>query len=111
MTSDDLTRAILVEIRDEIRSTKDELRSEVGGLRSELAVTRGQLRSELAATREELCDRITALDSTMHELAQQQRFVVKYTRALAERGTRNDDEIADLRARVDAIEAKLDAAP
>ena len=93
MTSDELTRAILVEIRDELRSTKQELKS------------------ELAATREELSDRITALDSTMHELAQQQRFVVKYTRALAERGTRHDDEIADLRARVDAIEAKLEAAP
>lgn len=100
MTSDDVTVSILREIRDEIRSTREEL----GGRIDALGV-------ELSATREELSGRITALDTTMHELAQQQRFVVKYTRALAERDNHHDHDIADLRARVDAIEAKLDAAP
>ena len=111
MTSDELTRAILLDIRDEIRSTKQELTATREQLSERITVLREQLSDRITVLREGLSERITALDSTMHELAQQQRFVVKYTRAVAERGTRHDDELAELRTRVDAIEAKLDAAP
>lgn len=83
------TRSGLADLRAEVQATNvqlDEARTEVGG-------------------------HITALGKTMGELAVQQRFVVRYTRTLAERGSASADELASLRGRVERIEQKIGLEP
>lgn len=52
--------------------------------------------------------RLEGLDSTMGEMAEQQRFVVRYVKALSERDQRLGDEVGDLRRRVERLEQRLD---
>lgn len=73
--SDDLTVAILIEIRDEIRSTNhrvDELRGEVrtglAEVRSELALTRNEFRDELHAVELRNATRVTEQTAATRDL-------------------------------------------
>ena len=52
--------------------------------------------------------RLDHVDTTLVEIAEQQRFVVRYIRNLSEREGRSECEIAELRMRMDIVEARLE---
>jgi DNA repair ATPase RecN len=83
---------ILREIRDEARQTNARL-------------------DQTNARLDQVVGRLDGLDSAMRELGVQQRFVVRYVKAISERETRLDDELSELRLRVELIEARLDPSP
>lgn len=51
--------------------------------------------------------RLHTVETTLLDLAQQQRFVVRHLKGLAERDHRLEHELHELRSRVDRIEARL----
>ena len=97
-----LMLAVLREIRDEIRDTRDGLRAELGAVRDELRTTREELSHRIDSTNE----RLGHVEAGLLELAQQQRFVVGHLQAMTQRDHRFDTELASLRSRVEALEAR-----
>jgi flagellar capping protein FliD len=88
----DLTIEILTDIRDEIRSTNQRID------------TTNQRLDTVETT---LTHRLGALESALLDLAEQQRFVVRYTKAIAERDTRRiEGRVSALETRVDKLESK-----
>ena len=84
MAGGDVTVEILKGIRDEIR-----------GLRAE--------------TNERLDvnnQRLHTVEKALLDLAEQQRFVVRYTRAISERESRLEPRVVDLETRVEKLESK-----
>jgi uncharacterized protein Yka (UPF0111/DUF47 family) len=64
---------------------------------------------ELQKTNEELQEtnqRLDVVETTLLDLAEQQRFVVRYTRAIAERDQRLEGRVGALETRVDKLESK-----
>ena len=51
--------------------------------------------------------RLEAIETAVLEFAEQQRFVVRYLRTLTERDRGIDEDVLDLRRRVEQIEARL----
>ena len=51
--------------------------------------------------------RLGLVETALVDLAEQQRFVVRYLRTLTERDHRLDDDVAELRRRIDRIEDRL----
>lgn len=93
---------ILREIRDEVRRTNDKVdrtNAELQQTNAELQQTNAELQQTNA--------RLGVVETTLLDLAQQQRFVVRSLRGLAERDHRLEHEVDDLRARVDRIESRL----
>lgn len=82
----DTTLAVLREIRDEIRATN-----------SRLDATNSNLGS--------MNERLGHVELGLLDLAEQQRFVVRYLRAGSDRDHRFEQDLAALRSRVDALEA------
>jgi chromosome segregation ATPase len=76
----DITVEILKDIRDDIR-----------GMRSEQVQTN---------------HRLDVVETTLLDLADQQRFVVRYLRAISERDSRLEPRVSSLEARVDKLESK-----
>ena len=96
MAGGDVTIEILKDIRDEIRGTNRRL----GAVESTLTERLGAVESTLS-------QRLGAVELTLLDLAEQQRFVVRYTRALAERDSRLDGRgVIALETRVDKLESK-----
>lgn len=79
MSDSDVTVEILKGIRDEIRGVRTELRDEIRGVRTEVH----ELRTETHEFRTETNERFEQVESALLDLAEQQRFVVRYTRAIA----------------------------
>jgi len=91
MAGSDLTVEILKDIRDELRGFRTELREEIAGVRGELEIH---------------TERFGVVESALRDLAEQQRFVVRYTKALAERDSRLEGRVGSLESRVDKLESK-----
>jgi chromosome segregation ATPase len=83
----DLTVEILRDIREEMRGTREEIR----GMRAEQVQTN---------------HRLDIVETTLLDLADQQRFVVRYLRAISERDTQLEPRVTSLEARVDKLESK-----
>jgi len=83
----DVTVEILKDIRDEMR-----------GMRAEQV----QTNERLAQTNQ----RLDLVETTLLDLAEQQRFVVRYMRALSERDTQLEPRVSNLEARVEKLESK-----
>ena len=98
MAGGDLTIEILKDIRSEIRSTNQRLDSANQRLDS--------TNQRLEAVESTLTHRLGAVESTLLDLAEQQRFVVRYTKAIAERDTRVEGRVSALETRVDKLESK-----
>jgi hypothetical protein len=90
----DITVEILKDIRDEMRG----MRTEQVGMRAEMA----GMRAEQVLTNQ----RLDTVESTLLDLAEQQRFVVRYMRALSERDAQLEPRVSSLEARVDKLESK-----
>ena len=91
MADSDVTIEILKEIRDGIRETNGRLdltNKRLDGLESTVSL------------------RLGAVESTLLDLAEQQRFVVRYTKAISERGAGLEPRVSDLETRVDKLETR-----
>ena len=84
MAGGDVTVEILKGIRDEIR-----------GLRAETN-ERLDLNNQ----------RLRTVETALLDLAEQQRFVVRYTRVISERESRLEPRVVDLETRVEKLESK-----
>ena len=89
---DEVTVAVLREIRDEIRSTRTELSTRID-----------QTNERLEQTNE----RLGVVEATLLDLAEQQRFVVRWLKAGGGRQRELDRRVDTLETRVDAIEERL----
>lgn len=76
----DIAVEILKDIRDEMR-----------GMRGEQVKTN---------------QRLDVVETTLLDLAEQQRFVVRYMRAISERDAHLEPRVSSLEARVDKLESK-----
>jgi hypothetical protein len=83
--SDEVTVAVLREIRDEARQTNERL---------------GHVEAVFA-------ERLGRVEAVLIDLAEQQRFVVRWLAASTDRDRRLEQEVDALKARVDAIEEHL----
>jgi len=99
MSGSDITVEILKDIRDDIRGVRTELREEIHGVRTDL-------REEIAKLRTDTNERFEEIETVLLDLAQQQRFVVRYTKAIAERDSRLEGRVGLLESRVDKLESK-----
>lgn len=102
MADSDMTVEILKDIRDDMRGMRTELRDEVHAVRTELREELGGVRAELRIHTE----RFGVVESALRDLAEQQRFVVRYTKALSERDSRLEGRVSSLESRVDKLESK-----
>ena len=89
MSTDDLTLEVLKQIRDEIIGTRRDLGARID-----------QTNERLDSTNH----RLSAVETTLLDLAEQQRFVVRHLGTLSARDRRFEDDIDDLRARVEVLE-------
>ena len=102
MAGPDIAVEILKDIRDDIRGVRTELREEMHGVRIEL-------REEITGVRTELqkhTERFAVVEKALLDLAEQQRFVVRYTKAISERDSRLEPRVSALESRVDKLESK-----
>jgi chromosome segregation ATPase len=101
---------ILREIRDEVRRTNEEVRrtNEKADRTNEKADRTNAALQQTNAELQQANARLGAVETTLLDLAQQQRFVVRHLKGLAERDHRFERELDDLRARVDRIEERLE---
>ena len=91
MADSDVTVEILKDIRDEIHGVRTDLREEIAGVRTEL---------------QKHTERFAVVENALLDLAEQQRFVVRYTKAISERDSRLEPRVSDLESRVDKLESK-----
>lgn len=91
MANSDVTVEILKEIRDAIGGTNKRLDAVESTLNHRLEAVEGTL---------------VQVGSTLLDLAEQQRFVVRYTKATSERGVGLESRVHDLETRVDRLETK-----
>ena len=99
-TKKDITLEVLREIRDEIRSMRGDFTERIDATNAGIHETN----ERLGGTNE----RLGEVEIGLLDIAQQQRFVVRYLRAMSERDHRFEADLAALRTRVEAIEGRLD---
>lgn len=90
----EITVEILKDIRDEIRGVRGEQ------VKTNQRLDQTNQRLDLVA------DRIDVVETTLLDLAEQQRFVVRYTRTLSERDARLEPRVSSLEERVGKLESK-----
>ena len=108
MADSDITVEILKDIRDELRGVRSEFREELRGVRTELRDEIRGLREDTNQRLEANTQRLDLVETTLLDLAEQQRFVVRYTKAISERGTSLEPRVSALesarrKARVEVI--------
>jgi hypothetical protein len=91
MAGGDVTIEILRDIRDELR-----------GLREETSELRADTNQRFAETNQ----RLGFVETALLDLAEQQRFVVRYTKAISECDARLEPRVSALESRVDKLESK-----
>ncbi len=103
MEPTDLTIEILKQIRDETAAARVELGARIDAVRTDLGARIDALGGRIDA----VGARADAVETTLTELATQQRFVVRHLATLAGRDRRLEDEVDELRSRVDALEERV----
>ena len=88
----DLTIEILKQIRDELVTVGNRIDA---------------VRTKLGARIDETNLRVSAMETTLLDLAEQQRFVVRHLQALTARDRMLENDVDELRARVDKIEKHI----
>jgi hypothetical protein len=102
MAGSDITVEILKDIRQEIRNTNQRLDTVESTLNQRL----GAVESTLQGVESTLNTRLGSVETTLLDLAEQQRFVVRYTKAISERDARMELRLTALETRVDKLESK-----
>jgi hypothetical protein len=106
MAGGDITIEILKDIRSEIRNTSQRLSAVETTLNQRLGSMESSLNERLDSVETTLNHRLGAVESTLLDLAEPRRFVVRYTKAIAERDSRVDGRLSALETRVDKLESK-----
>ncbi len=86
------------------------IREELVTFRQDVGVQLRQLGDRIDGTNDRIDGtngRLSVVESTLLEMAEQQRFVVRQLGALGARDRRIETEVDDLKARVDKIEERL----
>ena len=91
MAGGDMTIEILKDIRDDIR-----------GVRSGVH----DLRTEVHELRSDTNKRFALVEAAILDLAEQHRFVVRYTKAIADRDGQLEPRVSSLESRVEKLESK-----
>ena len=109
MADPDLTLQVLVEMRDELRNVRDEARHtnrHLGELRNEVNERFAEVTQRLDDVNERLegtNQRLGIIEHTMVDYGTQLVMVGRYMKNST---SRHDNDIADLRTRVEKLEAK-----
>jgi chromosome segregation ATPase len=98
MAGSDVTVEILKDIRDEIRGMRGDTNERLDATNKRLDAANDRL--------DTTNHRLDMVETTLLDLAQQQRFVVRYTKVLSERDSRIDVRVTELETRVDKLESK-----
>jgi len=98
MAGGDITIEILKDIRDDIRG----VRSGVHEVRTEVH----DLRTEVQDLRTDTNKRFALVEAAILDLAEQHRFVVRYTKAIADRDGQLEPRVSALESRVNKLESK-----
>lgn len=101
MADPEITVEILKDIRDNIRGVRTELREEIRAVRTDLTDGIREVTAEVRATNH----RLDVVESTLLDLAEQQRFVVRYTKTISERDTPLEARLESLEIRVEKLES------
>ena len=112
MASSDITIEILKDIRDATRTTNLRLDSLESSVTERLDVVTGRLdvvaeRLDIVAARVDVAtQRLDMVETTLLDIAQENRFVVRYLRAMSERNEDVEPRVSALESRVDKLESK-----
>ena len=106
MADSDITIEILKDIRDEIRGVRSEFREELRGVHTGLRAEIRGLREDTNQRLEANTQRLDLVETTLLDLAEQNRFIVRYTRALAERHADVEPRVSALENRVEKLESR-----
>jgi len=116
MASDDITIEILKGIRDEIRGTNKRLDVVATGLRDEIRELRVDTNTRLDRVNERLDitiarvdvtnERLNVVETTLLDVAAQQRFAARYLQAISERQVSLEPRVSHLEARVTKLESE-----
>ena len=99
----ELTVQILRQIRDEIVTTRSELSTRIDRTNERIDGMRGELSGQIQQTNL----RVDKVEHALLDLAEQQRFVVRHLQALTTRDRRLEDEVGELRGRIEVVEKKV----
>ncbi len=91
MAGSDITVEILKDIREAVRGTNVRLDS---------------MEQSLSQRLDGVTQRLDLVETTLLDLAEQHRFLVRYTRATSERESRLEPRVNALESRVDKLESK-----
>jgi hypothetical protein len=112
MAGSDITVGILRGIRDEIRGMRSDTNERLDRMNERIDVTNQRLdvtidRLDVTIGRIDIAvERLDVVESTLLDLVEQQRFVVRYTKATSERESRLEPRVINLEARVEKLESK-----
>jgi len=98
MAGGDLTIEILKDIRDGVRG----VRTEVHDLREDTILRLDATNQRLDATNQ----RLNLVEAAILDLSEQHRFVVRYTKAIADRDGQLEPRVSALESRVEKLESK-----
>jgi len=99
----ELTVQILRQIRDEIVTTRSELSTRIDRTNERIDGMRGELSGQIQQTNL----RVDKVEHALLDLAEQQRFVVRHLQAPTTRDRRLEDEVGELRGRIEVVEKKV----
>lgn len=102
-----LTVHVLREIRDEIVASRHESKKGLDQLRLELTSSIDSLREEVTERLDVLTFRAEKTEEAILGLATQHRFIVRSFETLSRRDRRLENEVGDLRGRLEVVEKKL----
>lgn len=91
MAGGDITVEILKDIREAVRGTNTRIEN---------------MEHSLSQRLDGVTQRLDLVETTLLDLAEQHRFLVRYTRATAERESRLEPRVNALESRVDKLESK-----
>jgi hypothetical protein len=105
MAGSDITIEILKEIRDAVRGTTFQVEKTNGRLDT-LETVLTQRLDVLTEHVDGVTQRLDLVETTLLDLAEQNRFIVRYTKALAERHADVEPRVSALEDRVDKLESE-----
>jgi uncharacterized protein YoxC len=101
-----MTLAALTQIRDEIRTTRTELSARLDQT-NELLDQTNELLDQTNERLDQTNERLSHLEVAMLDLAEQQRFTVRWLTAGTERDRRLERDVSELKLRLAAVERRF----
>ncbi len=106
MADSDITVEILKDIRSELRGVRTEVHDLRTDANQRFESLRTDLRDEIHGLRNDTNQRFGVVETALLDLSEQQRFVVRYLRAIAERHAEVEPRVSALESRVGKLETR-----